>query len=102
MINGKKVVVVLPAYNASKTLEKTYREIDFSIVDDVILVDDMSRDDTVEVGRKLGIRHIIVHEKNTGYGGNQKSCYNKALQIGADIVVMLHPDYQYTPMLIPR
>ncbi len=101
MINGKKVVVVLPAYNASKTLEMTYREIDFSIVDDVILVDDMSRDTTVEVGRKLGIRHIIVHEKNTGYGGNQKTCYNKALQIGADIVVMLHPDYQYTPMLIP-
>ncbi len=101
MINGKKVVVVLPAYNASKTIEKTYNEIDFSIVDDVILVDDLSKDDTVEVGKKLGIRHIIVHEKNTGYGGNQKSCYNKALEIGADIVIMLHPDYQYTPKLIP-
>jgi glycosyltransferase involved in cell wall biosynthesis len=101
MINGKKVVVVLPAYNASKTIEKTYNEIDFSIVDDVILVDDLSKDDTVEVGKKLGIKHIIVHEKNTGYGGNQKSCYNKALDIGADIVVMLHPDYQYTPKLIP-
>jgi glycosyltransferase involved in cell wall biosynthesis len=101
MINGKKVVVVLPAYNASKTIEKTYNEIDFSIVDDVILVDDLSKDDTVEVGKKLGIKHIIVHEKNTGYGGNQKSCYNKALEIGADIVVMLHPDYQYTPKLIP-
>ncbi|MBW6534623.1 MAG: glycosyltransferase family 2 protein [Mariniphaga sp.] len=101
MINGKKVVVVLPAYNASKTIEKTYNEIDFSIVDDVILVDDLSKDDTVEVGRKLGIKHIIIHEKNTGYGGNQKSCYNKALEIDADIVVMLHPDYQYTPKLIP-
>ena len=101
MIKGRKVVVVLPAYNASKTLEKTYREVDFSIVDDVILVDDLSKDDTVEVAKKLGIRHIIVHEKNKGYGGNQKSCYNKALEIGADIVVMLHPDYQYTPKLIP-
>ena len=101
MINGKKVVVVLPAYNASKTIEMTYNEIDFSIVDDVILVDDLSKDDTVEVGKKLGIKHIIVHEKNTGYGGNQKSCYNKALEIGADIVIMLHPDYQYTPKLIP-
>ncbi|MGC9356141.1 MAG: glycosyltransferase family 2 protein, partial [Mariniphaga sp.] len=101
MIKGKKVVVVLPAYNASKTIEKTYNEIDSSIVDDVILVDDLSRDDTVEVGKKLGIRHIIVHEKNTGYGGNQKSCYNKALEIGGDIVIMLHPDYQYTPKLIP-
>ncbi len=101
MINGKKIVVVLPAYNASKTIEKTYYEIDFSIVDDVILVDDLSKDDTVEVGKKLGIKHIIIHEKNTGYGGNQKSCYNKALEIRADIVVMLHPDYQYTPKLIP-
>jgi glycosyltransferase involved in cell wall biosynthesis len=101
MINGKKVVVVLPAYNASKTIEKTYNEIDFSIVDDVILVDDLSKDDTVEVGKKLGIKHIIVHKKNTGYGGNQKSCYKKALEIGADIVIMLHPDYQYTPKLIP-
>jgi glycosyltransferase involved in cell wall biosynthesis len=101
MINGKKVVVVLPAYNASKTIEKTYNEIDFSIVDDVILVDDLSKDDTVEVGKKLGIKHIFVHKKNTGYGGNQKSCYKKALEIGADIVIMLHPDYQYTPKLIP-
>jgi glycosyltransferase involved in cell wall biosynthesis len=101
MIKGKKVVVVLPAYNASKTIRNTYNEIDFSIVDEVILVDDLSRDDTVEVGRALGIKHIIVHEKNKGYGGNQKTCYNKALEIGADIVVMLHPDYQYTPMLIP-
>lgn len=101
MVNNKKVVVVLPAYNASKTLEITYREIDFSIVDDVILVDDLSKDDTVEVGKKIGIKHIVVHEQNKGYGGNQKSCYNKALEIGADIVIMLHPDYQYTPKLIP-
>lgn len=100
MINAKKIVVVLPAYNAGKTLEKTYNEIPFDIVDDVVLVDDRSSDDTVEVGRKLGIRHIISHEKNTGYGGNQKSCYNKALEIGADIVIMVHPDYQYTPKLI--
>jgi glycosyltransferase involved in cell wall biosynthesis len=99
MINNKKVVVVLPAYNAAKTLEITYQEIDFNIVDDVILVDDLSKDSTVEVGKKLGIKHILVHEKNKGYGGNQKSCYNKALDIGADIVVMLHPDYQYTPIL---
>lgn len=101
MINNKKVVVVLPAYNAAKTLEITYNEIDFSIVDDVILVDDLSGDNTVDVGKKLGIKHIVVHEENKGYGGNQKSCYNKALEIGADIVIMLHPDYQYTPKLIP-
>ena len=101
MINNKKVVVVLPAYNAAKTLEITYNEIDFDIVDDVILVDDVSNDNTVEVGKKLGIQHIVVHEQNKGYGGNQKSCYNKALQLGADIVIMLHPDYQYTPKLIP-
>ena len=101
MIKDKKVVVVLPAYNAAKTLEITYSEIDFSIVDDVILVDDLSKDETVEVGKKLGIKYIVVHEKNTGYGGNQKSCYKKALEIGGDIVIMLHPDYQYTPKLIP-
>lgn len=100
MINGKKVVVVLPAYNAAQTLEVTYGEIPFDIVDDVVLVDDASPDDTVEVGRKLGITHIVKHERNRGYGGNQKSCYTKALEIGADIVVMLHPDYQYTPKLI--
>ena len=101
MILGKKLVVVLPAYNAALTLEKTYHEIPFDIVDDVILVDDASKDNTVEVGTKLGIKHIIQHPKNKGYGGNQKSCYDKALSIGADIVVMLHPDYQYTPYLIP-
>lgn len=101
MINGKKVIVVLPAYNAAKTLEITYSEIDFSIVDDVILVDDLSNDNTVAVGKQLGIKHIVEHKENRGYGGNQKSCYNKALELGADIVVMLHPDYQYTPKLIP-
>ncbi len=101
MLHNKKIVVVLPAYNAARTLERTYKEIPFDIVDDVVLVDDNSRDDTVAVGQALGIKHIIKHNKNTGYGGNQKSCYNKALELGADIVVMLHPDYQYTPMLIP-
>ncbi len=101
MILNKKVVVVLPAYNASKTLEKTYNEIDFNIVDEVILVDDCSKDDTLEVAKQLGIHHIIKHEKNKGYGGNQKSCYNKALELNADIAIMVHPDYQYTPLLIP-
>jgi len=100
MINGNKVVIVLPAYNAAKTLEVTYSEIPFDIVDDVVLVDDASPDKTVEVGQKLGIRHIIRHDRNRGYGGNQKTCYRKALELGADIVVMLHPDYQYTPKLI--
>jgi len=101
MLNNKKIIVVLPAYNASKTLEDTYNEIPFDIVDDVIIVDDASIDNTVEVAKKIGIKHVIVHEKNKGYGGNQKSCYDKALELGADIVVMLHPDYQYTPKLIP-
>jgi glycosyltransferase involved in cell wall biosynthesis len=100
MLNGKKIVIVLPAYNAALTLERTYNEIPFDIVDDVVLVDDNSPDDTVETGRKLGIKHIIKHEQNKGYGGNQKSCYKKALEVGADIVIMLHPDYQYTPKLI--
>ena len=101
MLNGKKIVVVLPAYNAAKTLEKTYKEIPFDLVDEVVLVDDLSKDDTVQKAREIGIRHIIQHQKNRGYGGNQKSCYNKALELGADIVIMLHPDYQYTPLLIP-
>ena len=101
MVNGRKVVVVLPAYNAAQTLERTYAEIPFDIVDDVVLVDDHSTDDTSEVGRKLGIQHVIRHQRNRGYGGNQKTCYAKALEIGADIVIMLHPDYQYTPKLIP-
>ena len=92
---------MLPAYNAALTLEQTYREIPMDLVDEVILCDDASKDNTVELGRTLGIRHIIRHEQNKGYGGNQKSLYNKALAIGGDIVIMLHPDYQYTPKLIP-
>lgn len=100
MIDQKKIVVVLPAYNAAKTLERTFNEIPGDIVDEVVLVDDNSTDNTVEVGKSLGIKHIIPHEKNKGYGGNQKSCYNKALELGGDIVIMLHPDYQYTPKLI--
>lgn len=100
MINNKKIVVVLPAYNAGKTLSDTYQEIPFDIVDDVILVDDNSSDNTQDIAKELGINHIILHKKNLGYGGNQKSCYNKALEIGGDIVIMLHPDYQYTPKLI--
>ena len=101
MLHGKKVVVVLPAYNAGKTLEQTYKEIPFDIVDEVILTDDKSSDNTIEEARRLGVNHIIEHQRNRGYGGNQKSCYDKALAIGADIVIMLHPDYQYTPALIP-
>jgi len=100
MIGTKKIVIVLPAYNAALTLEKTYNEIPFDIVDEVVLVDDCSKDNTIEVAKKIGIRHIISHEKNKGYGGNQKTCYNKALELNADIVIMLHPDYQYTPKLI--
>jgi len=100
VIQNKKVVVVLPAYNAEKTLQSTYNEIPADIVDDVILVDDASKDNTCLVAKKIGIRHVIRHEKNKGYGANQKTCYTKALEIGADIVIMLHPDYQYTPKLI--
>lgn len=100
MIKSKKVVVVMPAYNAFETLEKTYSEIPFPLVDDVILVDDHGSDNTYELAKKLGINHVIRHEYNKGYGGNQKTCYNKALELNADIVVMLHPDYQYTPKLI--
>ncbi len=100
MINNKTITIVLPAYNAEKTLEQTYREIPFDIVDHVILVDDLSKDNTVEVARNLGIKHIVTHSVNKGYGGNQKSCYDKALELESDIVVMLHPDYQYTPLLI--
>jgi glycosyltransferase involved in cell wall biosynthesis len=90
----------MPAYNAEKTLARNYHEIPFDIVDAVILVDDHSTDKTIDVAKELGIRHIIRHEKNKGYGGNQKTCYNKALELNSDIVVMLHPDYQYTPKLI--
>ncbi len=100
MINDKTISVVLPAYNAAKTLAQTFGEIPFDIVDHVILVDDKSSDKTLEVADRLGIEHIIVHEHNLGYGGNQKSCYRKALELGSDIVVMLHPDYQYDPRLI--
>ncbi len=100
MINNKKIVIVLPAYNAEKTLEKTYKEIPFDIVDDIILVDDNSPDNTIKIAKKLEIKHIVIHDINKGYGGNQKSCYNKAIELNADIIVMLHPDYQYTPKLI--
>ncbi|MCA9510506.1 MAG: glycosyltransferase family 2 protein [Myxococcota bacterium] len=99
MFHGKKIVVVMPAYNAAKTIEKTYREIPLDLVDEVVVTDDASRDDTVEVARRLGL-HTIVHERNRGYGGNQKTCYDAALELGADVVVMLHPDYQYTPKLL--
>lgn len=101
MINGKKVVVVLPAYNAARTVSRTIEEIPRDIVDEIILVDDASQDETVAIAEKLGIRHVVRHETNLGYGANQKTCYRKALEIGADIVVMLHPDYQYTPRLLP-
>ena len=100
MLHGKKVVVVLPAYHAEKTLVMTYNDIPFDVVDELVLVDDCSADNTVAVARRLGIRNIVVHEKNKGYGGNQKTCYTEALPLGADIVVMVHPDYQYAPKLI--
>lgn len=100
MFKNLKVIVVLPAYNAGKTLERTYQEIPFDIVDEVVLVDDASKDDTLQKATVLGIRHIVSHTQNKGYGGNQKSCYAKALELGGDIVIMLHPDYQYTPQLI--
>lgn len=100
MLEGKKITVVMPAYNAALTLERTLREIDRHVVDDIILVDDASKDETAEVSRRLGLK-TIVHDRNRGYGGNQKTCYTEALRTGADVVVMLHPDYQYTPRLIP-
>lgn len=100
MINNLKITVVLPAYNAEATIEQTYHEIPMDIVDEVILVDDMSTDNTIQKAKEIGIRHLIEHIINKGYGGNQKSCYNKALELNSDIVVMLHPDYQYTPKLI--
>ena len=99
MLNGKKIVVVMPAYNAETTLKKTFEEIPMGIVDDVILTDDCSDDRTVEVARSLGLR-LFIHPANLGYGGNQKTCYREALKLGADVVVMLHPDYQYPPKLI--
>lgn len=100
MIGNKKIAVVLPAYNAGMTLEKTYSEIPFDIVDEVILVDDASSDNTIAKARDIGISHIVVHDSNKGYGANQKTCYDRALSLDADIVIMLHPDYQYTPRLI--
>jgi len=99
MLHQKKIIVVMPAYNASRTLEATYREIPHDIVDEVILVDDGSRDDTADQAKQLGIR-TLIHPENRGYGGNQKTCYREALKRGADVVVMLHPDYQYSPRLV--
>jgi glycosyltransferase involved in cell wall biosynthesis len=96
-----KVIVVMPAYNAAETLEKTYNDLPGEIVDEIILVDDMSQDETVEIARRLGLK-VIIHIQNTGYGGNQKTCYLEALKDGADIVVMLHPDYQYDSKLVPE
>jgi len=99
MLDGKKIIVVMPAYNSEKTLETTYCEIPHSIVDEVLVVDDYSRDNTIEVCRRLQLK-VFIHEKNRGYGANQKTCYTQALRRGADIVIMLHPDYQYPPKLI--
>ncbi len=101
MLCNKKIIVVMPSYNASRTLKNTFKEIPFDIVDEVVLVDDFSDDQTVKIAQELGIDHIIRHDQNRGYGGNQKTCYREALKLGADIVVMIHPDYQYTPRLVP-
>ena len=100
MINGQIISVVMPAYNAEPTLEQTFKEIPLNIVDNVILVDDVSSDNTVKKANELGIKHVISHDKNKGYGGNQKTCYDYALKLNSDIIIMLHPDYQYTPKLI--
>lgn len=100
MIKNKKIIVVLPAYNAEKTLLATLNEIPFDIVDDVILVDDCSSDKTIEIAKLFGLKHVYKHDSNLGYGANQKTCYKKAIELNADIVIMLHPDYQYTPRLI--
>jgi len=99
VFHGKKIVVVMPAYNAAKTLERTYREVPLDLVDEIVVTDDASSDDTVRVARELGLR-TLVHERNLGYGGNQKTCYAEALRLGGDVIVMLHPDYQYPPTLI--
>lgn len=101
MINHRKIVVILPAFNAAHTLARTLQELPHELIDEVILTDDASTDNTVEIAKRLGIRHILKHEKNRGYGANQKTCYKHALELGADIIIMLHPDYQYTPKLIP-
>jgi glycosyltransferase involved in cell wall biosynthesis len=100
VVKGKKVIVVMPAYNAEQTLEATYKEIPFHIVDEVVLVDDVSSDNTVEKAKALGINRVVMHQQNRGYGGNQKTCYAEALRAGGEVVVMLHPDYQYTPLLL--
>lgn len=100
MFHGKKVVVVMPAYNAERTLERTVAEVPMDLVDEIVLTDDASSDETVELARRLGLR-TLVHEENRGYGGNQKTCYQEALRLGADVVVMVHPDYQYSPKLLP-
>ena len=100
MFHGKKIVVVMPAYNAAKTIEQTYSEIPLDLVDEVVVTDDASPDETVQIAKRLGLR-TLVHPTNRGYGGNQKTCYAEAIRLGADVVVMLHPDYQYTPALIP-
>jgi glycosyltransferase involved in cell wall biosynthesis len=101
MPDAAKVVIVMPAYNAAKTLERTYADIPHDLVDHVILVDDVSRDETVEIAKQLGLE-VITHRQNLGYGGNQKTCYDRALEVGADVVVMLHPDYQYDATRIPQ
>ncbi|MBO6494017.1 MULTISPECIES: glycosyltransferase family 2 protein [Roseivirga] len=100
MIKGKKLVVIMPAYNAESTLEKVYKELNFNIVDDVILTDDFSSDQTLKLASELGIKHLRRHDQNLGYGANQKTCYHLAKEIGADIIIMVHPDYQYTPKLV--
>jgi len=100
MILGQKITIVFPAYNAERTLEKTYQALDRQVVDDIILVDDCSKDQTVEIAQRLGL-HVICHEQNLGYGANQKSCYRAALERGAEVVIMVHPDYQYAPELVP-
>jgi len=101
MFLGNRIIIVMPAYNAGRTLETTFNELPHDIIDEVIIVDDASHDDTIEVAKTLGIKHIVRHEKNRGYGGNQKTCYDKALELKADVIIMVHPDYQYTPRLIP-
>ncbi len=101
MLLGKKIIVVLPAYNAGKTIAQTIAEIPFDLVDEYVVVDDASTDNTMEVASSLNVKNLIRHDKNKGYGGNQKTCYNTALELGGDIIIMLHPDYQYTPKLIP-
>jgi glycosyltransferase involved in cell wall biosynthesis len=101
MLLGKKIIVVLPAYNAGKTIAQTIAEIPFDLVDEYVVVDDASTDNTIEVASSLNVKNLIRHDRNKGYGGNQKTCYRTALDLGGDIIIMLHPDYQYTPKLIP-